>query len=87
MFSFGGLLAIAMDDFTIVVVEVDTGNIVGRLTGHDGRLTDLAFSPDARWLVSSAQDCSNSTLGPAYWNVSAEKPIGSFLLINKIIKW
>ena len=84
MFSFSGLLAIVMDDFTIVVVEVDTGNIVRR---HDGRLTDLAFSPDARWLVSSAQDCSNSTLGPAYWNVSAEKPIGSFLLINKIIKW
>ena len=47
MFSFSRLLAIAMDDFTIVVVEVDTGNIVGR----------------------------------------AEKPIGSFLLINKIIKW
>ena len=76
-----------MDDFTIVLVEVDTGNIVRRLTGHDGRLTDLAFSPDARWLESSAQDCSYSTLGPAYWNVSAEKPIGSFLLINEIIKW
>ena len=87
MFSFSGLLAIVMDDFTIVVVEVDTGNIVRRLTGHEERLTDLAFSPDARWLVSSAQDCSNSTLGLAYWNVSAEKPIGSFLLINKIIKW
>ena len=50
-----------MDDFTIVVVEVDSGNIVGRLAGHDGRLTDLAFSPDARWLVSSAQDCSIRT--------------------------
>ena len=56
MFSFSGLLAIVMDDFTIVVVEVDTGNIVRRLTGHEERLTDLAFSPDARWLVSSAQD-------------------------------
>ena len=54
MFSFSGLLAIVMDDFTIVVVEVDTGNIVRRLTGHEERLTDLAFSPDARWLVSSA---------------------------------
>ena len=48
MFSFSGLLAIVMDDFTIVVVEVDIGNIVRRLTGHDGRLTDLAFSPKAK---------------------------------------
>jgi U3 small nucleolar RNA-associated protein 21 len=61
MFVFSGLLAIAMEDFTIIIVEVETGNIVRRLTGHDGRLTDLAFSPDARWLVSSAQDCSIRT--------------------------
>jgi U3 small nucleolar RNA-associated protein 21 len=61
MLVLSGLLAIAMEDFTIVVVEVDSGNIVRRLTGHDGRLTDFAFSPDARWLVSSAQDCSIRT--------------------------
>lgn len=28
-----------------------------------------------------------SNLGPAYWNVSAEKPIGSFQLINSIRWW
>ncbi|XP_046440161.1 WD repeat-containing protein 36-like [Daphnia pulex] len=70
-----GLLAIAMEDFTIIIVEVETGNIVRRLTGHDGRLTDLAFSPDARWLVSSAQDCSIRT-----WDLPTGTCIDYFLL-------
>lgn len=56
-----GLLAIGLEDFTIAVVEVETGQIVRRLSGHEGRLTDVAFSPDARWLVSAAQDCSIRT--------------------------
>ena len=60
-FFLSGLLAVALEDFSIVIVEVETGNIIRRLQGHEGRLTDVAFSPDARWLVSSAQDTSIRT--------------------------
>lgn len=70
-----GLLAIAMEDFSIAIVEVETGKIVRRLLGHDGRLTDLAFSPDARWVVSSAQDCSIRT-----WDLPTGTCIDYFLV-------
>lgn len=56
-----GLLAVGLEDFTIAVVEIETGQIIRRFAGHDGRLTDVAFSPDSRWLVSAAQDSTIRT--------------------------
>lgn len=59
-------MAAGLEDFSIVIVEVETGTIVRRLVGHDRRLIDVAFSPDARWLVSCAQDSSIRT-----WDIPA----------------
>lgn len=28
------------------------------LLGHDGRVTDLAFNPAGKWLISSSMDCT-----------------------------
>lgn len=61
MISFSGLLAIGLEDFVIVIVEIETRRIIRRLTGHSARLTDAAFSPDGHWLVSSAEDATIRT--------------------------
>ncbi|KAJ3049083.1 hypothetical protein HK097_009887 [Rhizophlyctis rosea] len=56
-----GLLAIAADDLCIRVVDVDTKRIVREFWGHRNRLTDLAFSPDGRWLITSSMDATIRT--------------------------
>jgi len=37
-------------------LDLDTNKIVREFSGHSNRITDLAFSPDGRWLVSSSVD-------------------------------
>ncbi|XP_031846092.1 WD repeat-containing protein 36 [Nomia melanderi] len=52
------LVAIALEDFSIVLIDLDTRKIVRRFEGHEGRLTDASFSPDSRWLVTASMDCT-----------------------------
>lgn len=52
------MLAVALEDFSIVVVDIETQNVVRKFVGHSAQLTDAAFSPDSRWLVTSAMDCT-----------------------------
>ncbi|KAL2912352.1 rRNA-processing protein utp21 [Polyrhizophydium stewartii] len=54
--SESGLLALATDDMCIRVVDVDTRKIVREFWGHMNRITDMAFSSDGRWIVSSSLD-------------------------------
>lgn len=56
--SESGMLAIALDDYTIVIMDCETKTIIRKFTGHTGRLTDAAFSPDSRWLITSSMDGS-----------------------------
>jgi len=51
-----GLLALAMEDFTIKVVDIDTRCLVRKFPGHNGAITDISFSADSRWLVSVSLD-------------------------------
>jgi len=51
-----GLLALAMEDFTIRVVDIDTRCLVRKFPGHKSSITDIAFSADSRWLVSVSMD-------------------------------
>lgn len=50
------LLAVALDDFTIVLVDIAFGTVVRKFSGHVGAINDITFSPDLRWLISSSMD-------------------------------
>jgi U3 small nucleolar RNA-associated protein 21 len=42
------LLAVGLSDFTLQVIDIVARKVVRMFYGHDGQLTDLTFSPDAR---------------------------------------
>ena len=50
------MLAVAMEDFTVQVVDIDTRTVVRRFPGHDSTITDFCFSSDSRWLVTVSLD-------------------------------
>ncbi|KIJ69248.1 hypothetical protein HYDPIDRAFT_81033 [Hydnomerulius pinastri MD-312] len=52
-----GLLAAVCDDMAIRVIDIETRRIVRELPcGSQGRILDIAFSPDSRWIVSTSLD-------------------------------
>ncbi|ODV79760.1 Utp21-domain-containing protein [Suhomyces tanzawaensis NRRL Y-17324] len=55
------LIACALDDLSIVVVDVITQKVVRVLFGHSNRITGMDFSPDGRWIVSVALDSTIRT--------------------------
>ncbi|KAG5513227.1 hypothetical protein PMAC_001597 [Pneumocystis sp. 'macacae'] len=55
------LLAIVSDDLCIRIIDIDTTKIVRELWGHTNRITDLVFSHDGRWLISSSLDSTIRT--------------------------
>ncbi|XP_014666285.1 PREDICTED: WD repeat-containing protein 36-like [Priapulus caudatus] len=55
------MLAVALDDFSVTVIDVDIRRVVRNFSGHAGRITDMAFSRDARWLVTACMDCTIRT--------------------------
>ncbi|KAI7864698.1 Utp21 specific WD40 associated putative domain-containing protein [Spinellus fusiger] len=55
------LLAVACDDLGIRVIDVETQKVVREFWGHRNRITDMTFSPDGRWIVSSSLDATVRT--------------------------
>ncbi|KAG0238082.1 hypothetical protein BGW42_007636 [Actinomortierella wolfii] len=55
------LLAVICDDLCIRIVDVETRRVVREFWGHSNRITDMTFSPDGRWLVSSSLDATIRT--------------------------
>ncbi|KAJ3338710.1 hypothetical protein HDU93_009116 [Gonapodya sp. JEL0774] len=55
------LCALVMEDWSIIVVDVDSRRIVRTFVGHTGAITDIAFTPNNRWLVSSSADSTIRT--------------------------
>ncbi|XP_044536058.1 WD repeat-containing protein 36 [Gracilinanus agilis] len=53
-----GILGIASDDFSLSVLDIETRKTVREFFGHQGKINDMAFSPDGRWLISGSMDCS-----------------------------
>ncbi|KAF6763843.1 Utp21 specific WD40 associated putative domain-containing protein [Ephemerocybe angulata] len=51
-----GLLAVVCDDLVVRVVDLETRKVVREMGGFRGRVLDIAFSPDSRWLVTSSLD-------------------------------
>ncbi|CDO73537.1 hypothetical protein BN946_scf185014.g7, partial [Trametes cinnabarina] len=51
-----GLLAVICDDLVVRIVDIETRRIVRELGGFRGRVLDLTFSPDSRWLITTSMD-------------------------------
>lgn len=50
------LLAVAFDDFTLQIYDIDTQCMVRQLPSHSNMITDISWSSDARWLISASMD-------------------------------
>lgn len=55
------LIALGLDDLSIVVIDSVTHKVVRQLWGHKNRITAMDFSPDGRWIVSAALDSTIRT--------------------------
>ncbi|TYI67508.1 hypothetical protein E1A91_D08G022700v1 [Gossypium mustelinum] len=53
-----GLLATVTDDLVIRLYDVVALRMVRKFEGHTDRITDLCFSEDGKWLLSSSMDGS-----------------------------
>ncbi|KAG9439404.1 hypothetical protein H6P81_019569 [Aristolochia fimbriata] len=51
-----GLLAVVADDMVLHLYDVVSLRLVRRFVGHSDRITDLCFSEDGKWLLSSSMD-------------------------------
>ncbi|KAF8635533.1 hypothetical protein AX17_003916 [Amanita inopinata Kibby_2008] len=51
-----GLLAVICDDMIVRIIDIETRRIVRELGGFWGRILDITFSPDSRWLIASSLD-------------------------------
>uniref|UniRef100_A0A3P8ZH11 Small-subunit processome Utp21 domain-containing protein n=1 Tax=Esox lucius TaxID=8010 RepID=A0A3P8ZH11_ESOLU len=70
-----GMLAIALDDFTLNVLDTETRRIVRRFSGHRGQVNDMTFSPDGRWLITASMDCTIRT-----WDLPSGCLVDCFLV-------
>lgn len=52
------VLAVALENFAVAVLDLDTRCVVRRFAGHRATVTDVCFSPDSRWLVTASMDCT-----------------------------
>lgn len=52
------VLCVALENFAVCVLDLDTRVVVRRFAGHRAQITDACFSPDSRWLVTSSMDCT-----------------------------
>lgn len=67
------LVAIALENFDIVLMDLDTRKIVRHFQGHEGRVTDACFNPDSRWLITASMDCTIRT-----WDIPSSHLIDIF---------
>lgn len=51
-----GLLAAVCDDLAVRLVDIETKRVVRELRGFGGRILDIAFSADSRWILASSLD-------------------------------
>ncbi|XP_072549023.1 WD repeat-containing protein 36 [Salminus brasiliensis] len=70
-----GMLAIALDDFTISILDMETKRIVRRFCGQRGQVNDMTFSPDGRWLIVASMDCTIRT-----WDLPSGSLVDCFLV-------
>nr|CAD7427750.1 unnamed protein product [Timema monikensis] len=67
------MLAVALQDYTVVVVDIDIRSVVRKFLGHSGQVTTMDFSPDSRWLITASMDCTLRT-----WDIPSAQLIDCF---------
>ncbi|KAJ3122567.1 hypothetical protein HK098_002746 [Nowakowskiella sp. JEL0407] len=73
------LLATVSDDLCIRVIDIESKKVVREFWGHQGRITDITFTPDGRWLVSSSLDGTVRT-----WDIPSALHIDCFRVDNVV---
>lgn len=68
-----GLLAVCNDDFSILLIDIDTTSIVRKFDGHCGAITDVTFDSQCRWLITSSMDCTICT-----WDIPSSQLVDIF---------
>ncbi|XP_063827478.1 WD repeat-containing protein 36 [Ostrinia nubilalis] len=68
-----GLLALANEDFSITIVDIDTMTVVRKFEGHAGKINDIDFDSQSRWLISTAMDCTVCT-----WDIPSAQLVDIF---------
>ncbi|WVQ96671.1 hypothetical protein IAU59_003777 [Kwoniella sp. CBS 9459] len=56
-----GLLSMTCDDLVVRLLDIETRRIVRELRGFKGRILDVVFSPDSRWLIATSLDSTIRT--------------------------
>uniref|UniRef100_A0A8C7DLY7 WD repeat domain 36 n=1 Tax=Oncorhynchus kisutch TaxID=8019 RepID=A0A8C7DLY7_ONCKI len=67
-----GKLVIALDDFTLNVLDVETKRVVRKFPGHRGQVNDMV---NGRWLIAAAMDCTIRT-----WDLPSGCLVDCFLV-------
>lgn len=67
------MLCVAMEDFSLIIIDLDTKGIVRKFEGHTGQVTDTTFSADSRWIISASMDCTIRT-----WDIPSAQLVDSF---------
>ncbi|XP_063909551.1 WD repeat-containing protein 36 [Zophobas morio] len=67
------MVAAALEDFDIYVIDIETRRVVRKFVGHTGQITDMTFSPDSRWLISASMDCTIRT-----WDIPSCQLVDQF---------
>ena len=80
LFRSNSLLAVACDDLSIRVYDIDTLKLVRTFVGHTNIISDLTFSNDCKWIVSCSSDTTIRT-----WDLLSGHLIDSFS-VEKIPK-
>ncbi|KAM5192789.1 LOW QUALITY PROTEIN: WD repeat-containing protein 36 [Mantella aurantiaca] len=75
-----GMLAVSLDDFSINVFDIETRKLVRRFPGHNGKINDMTYSPDGRWLMTASMDCTIKV-----WDFPSGCLIDCFLLDSAVV--
>ncbi|KAF8772052.1 WD repeat-containing protein 36-like [Argiope bruennichi] len=67
------MLAVAMDNFTILLVDIESKRIIRNFADNSGNICDMAFSTDFKWLIAATSDSSIKT-----WDISSGKLVDWF---------
>ncbi|ESN89835.1 hypothetical protein HELRODRAFT_104619, partial [Helobdella robusta] len=50
------LLAISLNDFSLVLLDAESKKVVRKISGHKNDVTDMTFARGGRWLVTACMD-------------------------------